>query len=422
MKVYDVDKKEFYKGYTLKYLLFFRKRLDLIERELNAGKLEQALILTMDKPYVDYPEFNFYRINILIRLGHLDLALDVASNEKFADFKPIQQQKKGLEEELRIRKEKEEKKALEEQAKINQTNAISNKTKQIKKALITKLYVGVLTLEEIDSSDLSDFDKVLMTICYYDKYNHANGLRYIKSIKDLFNADQERRIINNLRNRLENKRNNFFDIAVYRNYICSVDFNYASNLQRKIDEEKQLELERKREEERRVREEIAKYDAPIIVPENIAIQHEVATPLQIDTKEEIKEVVEEIKEIPIEPIIKKQDPEEIRVTKVKKKKKKEKEVKQNDLRLDNSIVRIKDAFPSEVEIMGGCIYVEANNSGTAAAMKAFDIFESIVEQDVNNKDALEKFERLVLKFSRDKSIGLSYNEERFNKYLKKEQR
>lgn len=105
MKVYDVDKKEFYKGYTLKYLLFFRKRLDLIERELNAGKLEQALILTMDKPYVDYPEFNFYRINILIRLGHLDLALDVASNEKFADFEPIQQQKKGLEEELRIRKE-----------------------------------------------------------------------------------------------------------------------------------------------------------------------------------------------------------------------------------------------------------------------------------------------------------------------------
>ena len=89
MKVYDVDKKEFYKGYTLKYLLFFRKRLDLIERELNAGKLEQALILTMDKPYIDYPEFNFYRINILIRLGHLDLALDVASTEMYDEAKKI---------------------------------------------------------------------------------------------------------------------------------------------------------------------------------------------------------------------------------------------------------------------------------------------------------------------------------------------
>lgn len=404
MKVYDVDKKEFFKGYTLKHLLFFRKQLDLIERELNAGNLEQALALTMQKPYIDYPEFNFYRINILIRLGHLDIALSIAEDKRFESFEPIQKQKIGLLESIKIINEQEEKKKLEEQGKIDQDNSISKESQKLKKMLITRLYVGVLTLEEIDNADLSNFDKILLKICYYDKYNHANGLRYIKSIQISINDDKMRKIINSLRSRLESKNNYFFDIDIYKKYISSVDFNYAQNLKREIQGKTQLELERKS---------IIENEVAVRVPKKESIQYEKAVVSESPVINDNKEVEENVNKIPTSTIINIQKDGEVKVSKVKKKKQKTE---------DKSLVRIKDAFKTEVEIMGGYLYVQANNLGTRDAIKALDIFDNIINQDVNNKIALERFERLVLKFSQNKTIGLSYNMERFNKYLKKEQK
>lgn len=412
MKVYEVDKKEFFKGYTLKYLLFFRKQLDLIVNELNAGNLEQALILTMDRPYIDYPEFNFYRINILIRLGQLDLALSIAEEKKFENFEPIQKQKMGLLEAIKIINEQEEKNKLEEQSKIDQDDYISQESPKLKKKLITRLYVGVLTLEEIDNADLSNFDKILLKICYYDKYNHANGLRYIKSIKSSITDDKMRKTINNFRTRLESKRTYFFDIDIYKKYISGIDFNYAQNLQREIQEKTQLELERKRILEEKNSERTTRSDSLVTVPKKENIQSEKVLVSNTREVEKVKEAEEE-KEIPTPPIINTKQSNEEKVSKVKKKKK--------DIE-ESMVIKIKDAFANEVEIMAKYLYVEVNNLGTPAAMKAFDIFDSIINQDVNNISALEKFERLVLKFSQDKTIGLSYNAERFNRYLKKEQK
>lgn len=412
MKVYEVDKKEFFKGYTLKYLLFFRKQLDLIVNELNAGNLEQALILTMDRPYIDYPEFNFYRINILIRLGQLDLALNIAEEKKFENFEPIQKQKMGLLEAIKIISEQEEKKKLENLVKIGQDDSVSQESQKLKKMLITRLYVGVLTLEEIDNADLSNFDKILLKICYYDKYNHANGLRYIKSVKSSITDDKMRKTINNFRTRLESKRNYFFDIDIYKKYISGIDFNYAQNLQREIQEKTQLELERKRILEEKNSERTTRSDSPVTVPKKENIQSEKVLVSNTREVEKVKEAEEE-KEIPTPPIINTKQSNEEKVSKVKKKKK--------DIE-ESMVIKIKDAFANEVEIMAKYLYVEVNNLGTPAAMKAFDIFDSIINQDVNNISALEKFERLVLKFSQDKTIGLSYNAERFNRYLKKEQK
>lgn len=421
MKVYEVDKKEFYKGYTLKYLLFFRKRLNLIERELKAGNLEQALVLTMDKPYVGYPEFNFYRINILIRLGHIDLALDVASDEKFKDFEPIQIQKAGLEEAIRIKNEEEERKRQKE-AIIKQDNKQDNTNDNhvtkgdnliTRKELMTKLYVGVLTIEEIESANLPYFDKILFTICYYDKYNHADGLRYIKSIKDTITVDREKKAINNLRSRLENKRNNFFDIAFYNNYLCGVDFEYAFILERqKKEQERKLALETERQ-----------YETPATVEQEMiegthVLQSEEreVEPVQLEEEREAESVQSENEQKEVTPVSETQELKEIEVVRVKKNK------KQKKPKADKTIVKIKDVFADEVEAIGSYVYVQANNLMSASSMKAFDIFENIVNQDINNKSALERFEVLVIKFSGDKRIGVSYNEEKFGKYLKKEKK
>lgn len=146
MKIYEVNKEDFYKGYSLKELVFYRKRLNLIEKELNACNLEAALNLMMDKPYVDLPEFNFYRINILIRLGNPDLALDIAEDTKFKDFNPIQIQRDALLELKRKREaEEEEKKIIEDKKKQEQERVIVNKNnieqEKIKKEKGNSIYI-----------------------------------------------------------------------------------------------------------------------------------------------------------------------------------------------------------------------------------------------------------------------------------------
>ena len=575
MKVYEVDNKEFYKGYTLKNLLFFRKRLDLVEKELNAGNLEQALVLVMDSPYIEYPEFNFYRINILIRLGHLDLALDVASDSKFKDFKPIQIQKEGLESVIRFMDEQEKINRQEEnkiednsiKQDIDKASVVENiyaldevsvDSLALKIELMTKLYVGILSLEEIENANLSQFDRILFKICYYDKYNHAVGLSYIKSIKDKITTDSERKTINNLRSRLESKRNNYFNIAVYRDYLCGVDFEYALELKQQIKEEEEIKKQQENKiEDNSIKQDIDKQSAvenPDAINEvsvdSLTLKTKLLTKLYVgvlsfdeienanlpqfekilfkicyydkynhaaglkyiklikdkittdserkvinslrsrleskhnnyfnidfyknylcrvdydyvsELKQQIKEqenqskleetrqtelleqksnkdkeevyfqevfpVENETEEVsqPIQTVEdttpkemtvhKLEESKEIKIVKAKKNKKGKKAKVEKE---NTSIVRIKDAFPIEVEAIGSYVYVQANNQMTTNSVKAFDIFESIVNQDVNNINALKKFESLVIKFSSDRRIGVTYNEERFNKYLKKE--
>lgn len=416
MRVYEVDKKEFYKGYTLKELFFLKKRLKLIEKELDAGNLEHALVLVMDHPYIDYPEFNFYRINILIRLGKLDLALDVASDPKFKDFNPIQMQREGLTEAIRLkeeqekeeeRKRQEEKRIREEKIRQEEENKKKYTVDNIKpkRVLMTRLYVGLLTLEEIDNADLSDFDKILFKICYYDKYSHASGVRYIKTIKDKITDDRERKIINNFRSKLESKRSNFFDIAAYNKYLAGVDFEYAAELKKQIEEEKSKTVVEEIKQPEKVVEEqvVVPYEEPVVVE-----------PEKVMKPDFVPKQPQQIKGT-IGPKVVEQEP--IKVVKVKKNKNAKKQKADN---VDSTIVRIRDAFPIEVQAIGAYIYVEANRQKTAGSVKALDIFEGIINQEVTNINALMKFENLVIKFSRDERIGVTYSEERFGRYLKKE--
>lgn len=468
MKVYEVNKEEFFKGYSLVELIKFKNRIKLIEKELSASNLENALSLTMDKLYVEIPEFNFYRINILIRMRHLDLALDVAENENFKNFKPIQTQKEGLIEAIRIRDEEEkrikeeEKRKLEEQLreeekkrqeearrkaeekkrqdniinsqnstynnkawKPKKNNGVSTPAMSTKRLLMTKLYVGVLTVEDIENANLAPFERALFMICYYDKYNHSAGLKYIKSIKGTFDADRERKMINNLRSRLESKRNNYFDIGYYTSYLSSIDFEYAQILER---EKKEEENQRKLEVARQVtfkKSATTNNQKPLIEEPKVHEELETSNdngvteynePAEVEEVEEV-EVAEEI--IQQETIIPKvEDATEIRVVKVKKNKK---EKKTKTSKPESTVMRIKEAFPIEAEAMISYVYVETNKQMTSRSMKAFDILESLLNQDVTNINALKRFQDLVISFSRDKRIGVTYNKERFGKYLKKEQ-
>ncbi len=456
MKIYEVDKKEFFKEYSLKDLIIFRKRLNLIEGELKADNLEMALSLTMDKPYIDTPEFNFYRINILIRLGHPELALDVAENEKFKDFKPIQVQKDGLIEAINARREQEEdSKIIEEKqqeqlifneeikqeqeklkneikqeqesleqlgvtnvqkesdAKVNTSNNDLGRSNVLsdKRMLITKLYVGILTLDEIEASNLKAIDKAILTICYYDKYNHKKGLEYIKSIKKIITDEKNRKILNNLQTRLESRRNNFFDVNYYRNYLGNISFDYAAKLERKIEEKLRIEEEKQRKEE----EEQAKAEEARMKLKEEHIK--VLSPVEeeIQQTSEYQEPVEETSEESVQVLC---YPEEKRVIKSKKRKK-DKKVRNTIETTEPHIIRVRDAFPDETVIIGAYVYAEANRLKTVDSIKALDIFEDIINKDINTKYALSTFENIVYKFSKDKRIGVTYHGKRFGKYLRK---
>ena len=441
MKIYEVDKREFFKGYSLKELIIFRKRLNLIEGELKASNLEKALSLTMDKPYIDTPEFNFYRINILIRLGHPELALDVAGNEIFKDFKPIQVQKDGLIDAINARKEQEEEsKIIEEQqeriildedskqeqeglgqqivtdvqiesnAKVNPSNNDSRHSNVLpeKRILLTKLYVGILTIDDIEASNLKVTDKAILTICYYDKYNHKKGLEYIKSIRKIITDVKNRKILNNLQARLESRRNNFFDINYYKDYLGQISFDYVAKLEMEIEEQLRLEEEKQKKE----KEEQAKAEEARMKLEEDHIETISPVVEEIPIIKECSEPVEEASEDSVQVLC---NPEEKRVIKAKKRKK----VKDKDDITEPTIIRVRDAFPDEAVIIGAYVYAEANRLKTVDSVKALDIFEDIINKDINAKYALSTFENIVYKFSKDKQIGVTYHEEKFGKYLKR---
>lgn len=50
---------------------------------------------------------------------------------------------------------------------------------------LTKLYFDDLKMNEIETAQVSNFKKMLLTIAFYEKYNRTLGLRYIKNIKKM---------------------------------------------------------------------------------------------------------------------------------------------------------------------------------------------------------------------------------------------
>lgn len=99
------------------------------------------------------------------------------------------------------------------------------------RTIYTKLYSGNVSLEEINSAEIMEWDKEILCIAYYEKSNKNKGISFVKSLKLKYAQDPDKiKILNRLKGCMESKKNSYFDIGKYGEIMSvSVDFNQVED-------------------------------------------------------------------------------------------------------------------------------------------------------------------------------------------------
>lgn len=119
---------------------------------------------------------------------------------------------------------------------------ISNDDKEVIKNMIAKIYCDFVTEEEIKNSNIDPWCQNILLIAYYDKVGRATKLFLAKKLKEE-NKDDEQKVkfLNRLIEKFSRKKNNYFDLVIYTNYLhCSLDYK----LVQEFEKEKQLREQR----------------------------------------------------------------------------------------------------------------------------------------------------------------------------------
>lgn len=406
MEKYEVFASDFYQNYSKTKLRLYRKRLDMLETFIDHEDLEGALNCVTEEPYNTVPEFAFYRINILIRLKRFEEAYEVASDQLFINFRPVQTQKKGLEYYFKLLKEYEVSEKNEhldsskksEEKNVNDPSEEENHgfkesvlTAEVR--LLTKIHVGIIKPLEIEESNLDDFKKIIMMTCYYDKFNRSAGAKYLKRVRNNFEGEQ-RKTINKLMSSLENKKVLNFNIKTYEDLLnAGICWKYAKELIN--EEEKILESPQKAKNEKpvevvNVTDDNRTEKNTKVKKSNIIMSH----PIKKDS------VTNSINEQVLLEDSNVNEKAEITIKKPLKK-------------------TIEEVFPYETDIIRRTLYCLMNMNMKPVYVTQFDNFDLLVKKSINNIKALEKFERVVLQCSKYVNMKLSYNETKF-KDLKKQ--
>lgn len=431
MEKYVVYEEDFYKGYSRSELRIFRKHLDKMQEFLDKEDLESALNCIMDSPYITMPEFTFYRINLLIRLERIKEALDVANDEQFKTFRPIQAQREGIaaylerikqEEHMRLEQERlkqeqerkqkeelehhrhireEEKQIKSEKKASDSEDVLTKKQKRRIVILFTKIYIGDINFDDIKNAEIDEYSKILLSACYYDKFNHATGAKYLKSVRNNYDGEK-RKTLNKLMVRLEDKKNRFFDISSYASLLgTNIDIAYARKLQEDMEAAKMLEEERNNELNRRIEEEIRlrreEQEQELLRKKSQEFENQIynnnnSRPIQSNETEcEVQESSDEVTSNSEMKIV-----NSVPIVGKKKSKK-----------------TIREVFSIEAEVISAYFYDLVNNNQGKEYVRQYNNFESLIDNRVDKAQALKEFERIVQTLAKNADVKVKYEAKKF---------
>lgn len=225
--------------------------------------------------------------------------------------------------------------------------------------LLSNICYGSTSVEEISSSDIDSFEKAILIISYYEKYNKQKGLDYIKELKKEYADKKELKILNLLYERLNSKKLKIFDVSIYTNYLnCTVDISMA-----KIQ----------------------------TIPE--------VEEIKIESKPKIVEKI---------PVVRKKTvykPQQVNEVKNSRYNRYNNPNSHNDSKVVNNMGiiienrKIKDVFPREVLVIGTYIYVEMNSiDNQRRAIEAWDNFECLIEKSCDDTNAMDRMISIIEKF------------------------
>lgn len=254
-----------------------------------------------------------------------------------------------------------------------------DENKQNKQDLLTKIYCNAISLNEIELSNIEEFDKVLLTIAFYEKNNKKKGIEFIKNKKLSYEKGLKLKTLNILLERLMNKKNRIFDPIIYEKYLnCYINYDL------------------------------------IIKIKNEQANAQIVEKTYIPKKEEFKQPKQD------EPIIKQKSNNKIIISQGKRISSR-KSIYNNgekQISVHKKEILIKDLFEEEITEIGKYIYSTMSNlSLQKKAIEAWDKLECLANQPVSNKDKLRRMISLIDRLKDIDDINLSVDEKKYSKYL-----
>ena len=405
------------------------------------NKIDEALGIC-DK-FQKNEQIQSQKITILMKQNKIDEALEIC--DKFQKNEVIQSQKitilqkqNKIDESLEIcHRFSEDKYRKKKKVIINSENCINNvfitkKNEPLVSTLLTNIYINNISEEEIQNSDLSDYEKTILLIAYYEKINKKKGINIIKLKKKNTKNIIEVKNYNMLLEKLSRKKNSIFDIMIYKDILkCSINFEKISNSfieETKIKEiktsEPKVEVSKNKTDKKSVKivnnrnvekideqkeskkvEEIKTSEPKVEVSKNKTDKKSVKVVNnrnveKIDEQKESKKAEEiKISEPKVEVSKNKTDEKYITMSgkvvnnrNIEKMDEKEKSTKTKE----SEPQLIKDIFKNEIISIGKQIYVELYNPERQKdALKAWDILEQIANSSINDKKNLKKMLRII---------------------------
>ena len=369
---------------------------------MKQNKIDEALGIC-DK-FQKNEQIQSQKITILMKQNKIDEALEIC--DKFQKNEVIQSQKitilqkqNKIDESLEIcHRFSEDKYRKKKKVIINSENCINNvfitkKNKPLVSTLLTNIYINNISEEEIQNSDLSDYEKTILLIAYYEKINKKKGINIIKLKKKNTKNIIEVKNYNMLLEKLSRKKNSIFDIIIYKDILkCSINFEKISNSL--IEETKIKEIKTSEPKVEVLKNKTDKKSVKVVNNRNVE---------KIDEQKESKKA-EEIKTSEPKVEVSKNKTDEKYITmsgkvvnnrNIEKTDEKEKSTKTKE----SEPQLIKDIFKNEIISIGKQIYVELYNPDNPErqkdALKAWDILEQIANSSINDKKNLEKILRII---------------------------
>ena len=369
---------------------------------MKQNKIDEALEICDRFPR--YEPIQSQKITILMKQNKIDEALGIC--DRFPENEPIQSQKitilqkqNKMDESLEIcHRFPEDEYRKKKKAIINSENCINNvfitkKNEPLVSTLLTNIYINNISEEEIQNSDLSDYEKTILLIAYYEKINKKKGINIIKLKKKNTKNIIEVKNYNMLLEKLSRKKNSIFDIMIYKDILkCSINFEKISNSF--IEETKIKEIKTSEPKVEVLKNKTDKKSVKIVNNRNVE---------KIDEQKESKKA-EEIKTSEPKVEVSKNKTDEKYITmsgkvvnnrNVEKTDEKEKSTKTKE----SEPQLIKDIFKNEIISIGKQIYVELYNPDNPErqkdALKAWDILEQIANSSINDKKNLKKMLRII---------------------------
>ena len=376
-----INKKDYNRALQICYMASYKNVLEIQSEKLYILAQKFNDYNTAYKEWLGLKEYNDVNIvskgiNILMHLDKLDEALEYANNHQFDDISYIRSRVKLLfkcnlkAEALELCKNPkyaEDEVIMDMRLKLeeNETKETNIKETNIYDEIsdvLTRIYSGSITIDEIKQTDIAAFEKSVLLVAYYEKNNIKEGINFIKKLRKIDKLEEkQKKTYNILFNRLNKSK--YFDVTTY----SSILNRYVNFL--KIDE-----LNSTKEES----------SVSQLKPE-VELKEETILPN--------KKIIEPKK-------IKQDNSKMVEVVGTRVNSRYSNTNSSNNVNSQKHTILIKDVLSNELNEIGKYLYVMMQLPDSRKnAIKAWDNLENMAYKPITDKETLRKLINIILKVS-----------------------